>query len=92
MLVSLGKNEFIDINQVVAIFNFEAIEFENRKPSKKALGLSKIRSVILTRDNKLLGSTFSAEVLASRSYRKIFSKVFFSRESKKLCRRKKLHG
>lgn len=71
MLIHLGDNEFISLNQVVGIFPVEVLAPETVAKMGKVLtrnGMKAPKSAVLTRSGRWVGSTISSEALAERGY------------------------
>lgn len=69
MLIHLGQNEFISINNCELIVNLATIDEELKNKILKALpklNSGEYRAAILTCGNKWLGSTISTDALAQR--------------------------
>ncbi len=71
MLIHLGDNEFVPLDQVVGIFPVDVVNPQIIAKLGKILtrhGMKAPKSVVLTRSGKWVGSTISSEVLAERGY------------------------
>lgn len=69
MLIHIGNNEFVDLNQIEAILNLAAIDQESRSRILRQLPKEireHARAAILCCNGKWLASTLSPEALAQR--------------------------
>ncbi|HNV71201.1 MAG TPA: hypothetical protein PKO06_15970 [Candidatus Ozemobacteraceae bacterium] len=71
MLIHLGDNEFVRLDQVVGIFPIDVVNPEIVARLGKIVtrhGMKAPKSAVLTRSGKWVGSTISSEALAERGY------------------------